>query len=317
MMRRRITTRAAARALVGLPTVAALALMLFNDHLLKGWFPGWITGKSSDFAFLFFAPIVVVFVMRARSRLAILACYALPTATFVAINLSPAASNALAEALSLLVPTQLWPDPSDLIALVSLPVSLSYLVRQRNDAEIGRSIQMIVTATAAFGCMATSPRRDYVAIPPTHEPVYMSWEELRSAGQVLPPRSITTRGKLLIAHDHLFISEPRRGVHVFDNRDPQAPVPVMFIAIPGNIDIAVLDNRLYADSYVDLLTFELDLDAGSARLIGQLENQFHNAPGQWLDEEDRRLLRHAHIDPSKGIVIGLVPLEPALEGAVQ
>jgi hypothetical protein len=35
-------------------------------------------------------PIVVAFVMRARSRLAILGCYALPTATFVAINLSPA-----------------------------------------------------------------------------------------------------------------------------------------------------------------------------------------------------------------------------------
>ena len=312
-MSSRITNRGAAGALVGLPTVGAIGLMLLNDHVLKGWFPAWFTGKASDFAFLFFAPIVLVFVARARTRSAIVSCHLAPAGLFVAINLSQRASETLADAMSLVVPTQLWPDPWDLIALISLPLAYAYLVRPRSRTHVRRSMQMSLTATAAFACMATSPRREpYV---PTHEPVYMSWEALRSAGQVLPPRPVETRGKLLIVDEHLFLSDPGLGVHVFDNRDPRAPDPLMFIAIPGNRDIAVLGDRLYADCYVDLLTFELDLEAGQARLIGQLTNQFHPDLREWLSEEDQTLLHYVYTDPDKGIVIGFKPITPAAEGA--
>lgn len=39
----------------------AMALLGVNDHLLKGsgWLPGWMTGKLSDFAGLFFFPLFV------------------------------------------------------------------------------------------------------------------------------------------------------------------------------------------------------------------------------------------------------------------
>jgi hypothetical protein len=313
-MRHRITDRAAARALVGLPTVAALALMLLNDHLLKGWFPSWLTGKLSDFAFLFFAPIVLVFATRARTRPTMLACYAAPTALFVAINLSHTASTAFADLLGLVVPTQLWPDPTDLIALVIVPVSLAYLSSQRDDAEIRQSIQMIVTGTAAFACMATSPRR--YTPPPTHQPVYMSWDEFRSSAvEVSAPRPIETRGKIVIAHDHLFISEPGRGVHVFDNRTPQRPRPVMFIAIPGNIDISVHGDALYADSFVDLLTFSLDLEAGDATLVARLEDQFDYDPHQALQPDAGIFLEP--VDQKQGVVIGAAPLGRNAQGGVR
>jgi hypothetical protein len=308
----RIGRQAAARALVGLPTVSALGLMLLNDHVLKGTWPGSLTGKLSDFAFLFFAPIVVVFVMRARTWPAILGCYAIPTALFVAINVSPSASAWFAAAMSRIVPMVLWPDPTDLVALVSLPVSFAYLVARRDPGDVRRSIHMVVTGVAAFACMATSPRRP--SVPPTHEPVYMSWQEFRGdAVQVLPPRPIERRGKLLIAHDHLFISEPGRGVHVFDNRFPEHPLPVMFIQIPGNIDIAVRDDRLYADSFVDLLIFELDLENRTARLIDRLENQFAYDPYQSLGVEER--VYAGPIDQRRGVVIRLDPIAPDTQGA--
>src|ERR1700679_4140779 len=39
----------------------AVALLAVNDHLLKGsgWLPGWLTGKLSDFAGLFFFPVLL------------------------------------------------------------------------------------------------------------------------------------------------------------------------------------------------------------------------------------------------------------------
>ena len=135
----------------------------------------------------------------------------------------------------------------------------------------------------------------------------MSWEEFRTtAVMVLPPRPIGKRGKLLIAHDHLFVSEPGQGVHVFDDRDPENPVPVFFIRIPGNIDIAVRDNLLYADSAVDLLTFELRLAEKTAKLIGRLEDQFDYDPFQSLEQE--QFVTVENLDRTHGVVIRLEPI---------
>jgi hypothetical protein len=131
----------------------------------------------------------------------------------------------------------------------------------------------------------------------------------------MPPRPIEKRGKLLIALDHLFISEPGQGVHVFDNRDPQQPIPVMFIRIPGNIDIAVRGERLYADSAVDLLTFELDLEHGRAELVERLEDQFHYDPYQSLLVGDA--VNVARVDRTRGVVVGLEPIAPQEQGAKQ
>src|SRR5437762_1943110 len=47
-------------------SLAAIAILLINDHLLKQVWPSFLTGKLSDFAGLYFAP--VVFCASALSR---------------------------------------------------------------------------------------------------------------------------------------------------------------------------------------------------------------------------------------------------------
>ena len=42
-----------------------------------------------------------------------------------------------------------------------------------------------------------------------------------------------------------------------DNSNPKEPTLVGFINIPGNIDIAIKDDVLYADSAVDLIALNL------------------------------------------------------------
>jgi hypothetical protein len=58
-----------------------------------------------------------------------------------------------------------------------------------------------------------------------------------------------------------------------NNQDPKNPTNVSFIKIPGNVDMAVRDNMLYADHYIDLITIDITNPA-SAKVIDVIENSF-------------------------------------------
>lgn len=321
MLRTRLSDAAVARAVTSPPTIIAVLLLLLNDHLLKGSgvVPGLVTGKLSDFAFLFFAPIVLVYATRARSRYAVAAAFAVPVAVFVAINLSQLASDAFAGTLSTFTPSRHVCDAEDLVALAILPLTWWYLWRAPQPTAVVQArshsgSRMVVTMIASISCMATSSQREPAPMTPTHKPVYMSWEEFRgNAVEVKAPQPIGARGKLLIVDQHLFLSEPGAGVHVFDNTDPKHPRALMFIEIPGNIDIAVRDNLLYADSFVDLLVFELDLPKHTARLVERLEDQFEYNPYQVLTSDTQVLVDS--VDQKQGVVIRLEPKNDSAEVA--
>jgi hypothetical protein len=65
-------------------------------------------------------------------------------------------------------------------------------------------------------------------------------------------------GKIYYKHPYLFVNEKYKGVHIFDNTDPENPVKKGFIAVPGCIDMAVKDHVIYLDNAVDLVTFDLN-----------------------------------------------------------
>ncbi len=251
-----------------------------------------------------------------RKRLLLLACYAVPAGLFVAINLSSQASDALAMAMSTLVESRLWPDPTDLVALASLPLSWRYLALKARGTPLAaerRAVMMrsVLAALAAMSCIATSKVQ---APAPTHTPIYMSWETFRnSAIEVLPPQPIRHRGKLLLRDHYLLISEPGAGVHIFDNSDQRAPVGLMFIRIPGNIDIALRDDLLYADSFVDLLTLKIDFDRRTATLVDRLEDQFKYDPYQTVTTASEIYARN--IDEKRGVVVGFTPIAPSSQQA--
>jgi hypothetical protein len=163
---------------------------------------------------------------------------------------------------------------------------------------------------AAIGCVATSAQPPEPMPPqPTHRAIYMSWEELRStAVQVKEPQAVDRRGKFLISGDYLFLSDPGKGVHIFDNADPKNPRALTFIQIPGNIDIAVRDGHLYADSFVDMLVFELNLP-NKPRLVERLKDQFEYDPYQVLASDAPVVLDT--FDKTMGVVIRLEPLQPS------
>lgn len=91
----------------------------------------------------------------------------------------------------------------------------------------------------------------------TQIPVYQSWEELRTPIQAENPRVLENMGKIYFKDSFVFISEPNEGIHVIDMSSVANPEKIAFIPIPGNKDMAVKGDMLYADSYTDLVVIDI------------------------------------------------------------
>ena len=89
------------------------------------------------------------------------------------------------------------------------------------------------------------------------EPVYRTKEEVRANIKNNSSKEIERPGKIYIRGNYIFLNEIDRGIHIIDNSNKAAPRNIAFIDIPGNLDIAVKGNILYADLYTDLVAIDI------------------------------------------------------------
>lgn len=135
---------------------------------------------------------------------------------------------------------------------------------------------MMIMAGIICSCDDSGYRTETVRYK-VNEPIFMSAKEFR--GQEImttPAQQIKEQGKICFYNGYLYISEPGTGIHIIDNRDPHQPEAIGFIELDGNTDIAIRNDQLYADSYVDLLWFNL-ANPGSPKYVNRLENVFEQA----------------------------------------
>lgn len=128
-------------------------------------------------------------------------------------------------------------------------------------------------------------------------PVYMSYPDLRAAVKKEPARTLKKPGKIYFKDNYIYINEYFKGIHVIDNSDPGKPVAKAFINIPGNVDIAIKENTLFADSYIDLVAIDIT-NMNDLKETYRIENVFPYA----VPEKDAEIT-HEWIDQSKGVVI--------------
>lgn len=88
-------------------------------------------------------------------------------------------------------------------------------------------------------------------------PVYKNLDEIRSGVKTTSSRDLKNPGKIYFYGNYILINEQKTGIHIFDNFDPSTPKNISFIEIPGNGDLAVRNNILYADSYLDLVAIDI------------------------------------------------------------
>jgi len=136
-----------------------------------------------------------------------------------------------------------------------------------------------------------------------NEPVFLSTEAFRSSVKVTnEKRQITNIGKMCFYKDYLYISEPEKGIHIIDNRNPSSPQIVGFIELLGNADLAIRNDRLYADSYIDLVWFDISNPALPS-LTGRLDSIF---PGAFPITNNQYVIDYQKcVDGQKtGIIVG-------------
>ncbi len=130
------------------------------------------------------------------------------------------------------------------------------------------------------GIIALSGCSDKVSETVTYminEPVFMSAKAFRESVSVTTKvETIKNYGKICFYEGYIFISETEKGIHIVNNSNPSNPQNVGFIELMGNADLAIRNGKLYADSYIDLVWFNIDNPA-SPKLEGRLENVFQGA----------------------------------------
>jgi len=89
------------------------------------------------------------------------------------------------------------------------------------------------------------------------KPVYQTSSVVRANIKSNAPRTISNPGKIYIKGNYIFLNEMNKGIHVINNSNPAVPVNAGFIDLPGNVDIAVKGNTLYADFYTDLVVLDI------------------------------------------------------------
>ncbi len=121
--------------------LAAVTITFINDHWLKYLFPGFLTGKISDFAGLFYFPVLLSALGLIKqlprsqkppilSRTNIILSTGLTGLVFVLIKTSMTAQNIYLQIYeSIGIKAQVTTDSTDLIALISLLFSYAFLKR--------------------------------------------------------------------------------------------------------------------------------------------------------------------------------------------
>lgn len=132
----------------------------------------------------------------------------------------------------------------------------------------------LLSATAFLtGCEQDKCTRtqEYTAF----EPVYKRIDEMRVPTTYVAAKSLTAPGKIFYYKGYLLINEMNEGIHVIDNKNPESPVNLGFIEVPGNLDMAVHNDILYADSYLDLVAIDISNPLAPVE-VNRVQDVFQN-----------------------------------------
>jgi hypothetical protein len=134
----------------------------------------------------------------------------------------------------------------------------------------------------------------------------ISYKELRANyPKISKAKEIKKAGKIYNYKDGdiILINEKNLGIHIIDNTDRMHPKAKSFIELPGNIDIAVKDGYLYADSFTDLVVIDIrDLD--DIKIVKRKEDTFTYDRYQAMGSDELPTNCYIYEGNGKDFVIG-------------
>ncbi len=111
----------------------------------------------------------------------------------------------------------------------------------------------ILCITVFISCFKDTVTEHYTFYRPLYKTKDAVFNNIKS-GTAEP---IVSTGKIFLKDNYVFLNDVNRGVHIIDYTNPNNPKKVAFIAIPGNVDMAVRGNILYVDCYTALVALDI------------------------------------------------------------
>lgn len=109
-------------------------------------------------------------------------------------------------------------------------------------------------------------------------PVYLTKAQIRRDIKAEPERKLENPGKMYFYKTYLFVNDQGKGVHIYDLKNETKPEKIGFYDIPGNFDIAIKNNILYADNVMDLVALDIS-NISNPKLVKRIEDyqgQYNN-----------------------------------------
>jgi hypothetical protein len=103
--------------------------------------------------------------------------------------------------------------------------------------------------------------------------IFANLDEFRNQNLVSAVQPIINPGKIYVSENLILIGEKSKGIHVIDNRNPTQPIAIHFLDIPGNHEMYIKDNYIYANSYYDLIKIDFS-DLNNIHTADRLEEAF-------------------------------------------
>lgn len=99
-----------------------------------------------------------------------------------------------------------------------------------------------------------------------YEPVFLAEDEFRIDIVPTEARELCHTGGFYVYGSYLLVVEVEKGVHIYNNENPENPFAVAFLPVGGAVGLSVRNDILYVNNYYDLVTFSLENPAAPAML---------------------------------------------------
>ncbi|MFV8225584.1 hypothetical protein [Christiangramia aquimixticola] len=132
-------------------------------------------------------------------------------------------------------------------------------------------------------------------------PVTQTVEKFRSSVKIMEPRFIKESGKIYAWENYVFINDKSEGIHIIDNTYSKNPVKIKFLSIPGNTDIAIRNNKLYANQGMDLVVFDIS-DIENITEINRIEDVFPDY--YYITPAGVHYVDFKNFDPQTQVIVG-------------
>lgn len=88
------------------------------------------------------------------------------------------------------------------------------------------------------------------------------------------PIPIVNSGKIYVRDTFLFINEVNKGFHIYDNSNPENPIPLRFLTTPGATDMAIRNNTFYINQARGLIVVSFNAEDNSVIVEKRIEKTF-------------------------------------------